>query len=127
MTDEGPYAVASSGEVIARRVGGWAQSYEKVLDAGLTSQSKNFYGAGASANGRNFWMSGSSGVFGQYNVVDEQFTDYTQPNDNTPTWYDVSIVGEAGEERIYLVNGSGELLEGTKTSQGGVDCGIALW
>lgn len=125
VTEEGPYAVAGSGDIVARRVGGWAQSYEKVLDAGLTTQSKNLRGAAATANGRNFWACGSSGVVGQYDVVDEQFTDYSQPNDSTATWYDLSVVGQAGEETVYVANGSGEVLSGTKTAEGGMDWGTA--
>lgn len=125
VTKEGPYAVAGSGDVLARRRGGWDQSYEKVLDAGLTTQGKNFYGAAVSDDGRNCWVVGESGVVGQYDVVDEQFTDYSQPNDATSTWYDVAVTGAAGDETVHLVNGSGEYLTGEKTAAGGMDWGTA--
>ncbi|WP_435095889.1 WD40/YVTN/BNR-like repeat-containing protein [Halarchaeum sp. P4] len=121
MTEEGPYAAAGSGDLVARRVGGWEQGYEKILDAGLTAQSKDFHGADASADGRNFWACGGSGIVGQYDVVDEQFTDYSHPDGLTDTFHDVAVTGSAGEETVRVVTGSGELVTGQKTAEGGMD------
>jgi hypothetical protein len=125
QTEEGPYAAAGAGDILARRAAGWEQGYEKILDAGLTAQGKAFYGADVSDAGVNFWICGESGIVGQYDVVDEQFTDYSAPNSLTNTWQDIAVVGDAGDETVFLVNTSGDVLTGTKTSSGAMSWGTA--
>ncbi|MFD1513924.1 hypothetical protein [Halomarina rubra] len=122
QTVEGPYAVGSGGEVLARRADGW----DLVLESGPTTESNPLTGAAVSDDGRNVWFCGGSGVIGQYDVVDEQVTDYSAPNGKTSTWEDLAVTGAAGSETVHLVNGSGEYLTGTKTSAGGMDWGSAF-
>ncbi|MWG34412.1 twin-arginine translocation signal domain-containing protein [Halomarina oriensis] len=122
QTVEGPYAVGNGGEVLARRADGW----EFVLESGPTTASNPLTGAAVSDDGRNVWFCGGSGVVGQYDVVDEQVTDYSAPGGKTSTWEDLAVTGAAGSETVHLVNGSGEYLKGTKTSAGGMNWGTAF-
>jgi photosystem II stability/assembly factor-like uncharacterized protein len=119
MTSEGPYAVGAGGLVLARRADGW----QPVLQRGPTVESNPLRGCDVTDDGRNIWFCGGSGVVAQYDVVDEQLTDYSAPMGKTSTWLNVSAVGDAGSETVYLINGSGEFLRGTKTSEGGMDWG----
>lgn len=116
-TLEGPYAVGSGGDILARRVEGW----EQVLDAGPTTESNPLRGTDVTDDGRNVWFAGGSGVVAQYDVVDEELTDYSAPKGKTSTWLNVSVRGAAGDETVYLINGSGEFLSGQKTAEGGMD------
>lgn len=114
---EGPYAVGGSGIVLARRSDGW----RVVLERGPTAQGNTLRGAAVSDDGRNVWFAGGSGVVGAYDAIDEQLTDYSAPKGKTSTWEDVAAAGPAGSERVYLVNGSGEVLSGTR------DGGTMTW
>ena len=121
QSSEGPYAVGSGGKVLARRADGW----EVVLSKGPTVESNTLKGTGVTDDGEHVWFAGGSGVVGQYDVVDEQLTDYSAPKGKTSTWEDVAVTGESGAETVHLVNGSGEVLRGTKTDAGGMDWGEA--
>jgi len=122
QTQEGPYAVGSNGDVFARRVDGW----ERVLDDGPTTQSNPLRTCDVTSDGRNLWFAGGSGVVGQYDVFDEQLTDYSAPKGKTSTWEAVAAAGSAGNEFVGLANGSGEFLPGTKNNQGGIDWGAVV-
>ncbi|WP_227378336.1 WD40/YVTN/BNR-like repeat-containing protein [Haladaptatus halobius] len=117
MTQEGPYAVGASGDVLARRIDGW----KKVLDKGPTVKSNPLRSCDVTSDGRHVWFAGGSGVIGQYDVVEEKVTDYSAPKGKTSTWEAIAAVGQADNERVSLVNGSGEFLTGTKTSEGGME------
>jgi hypothetical protein len=114
QTAEGPYGAANNGDIVTRRMGGWEQSFEKILDAGIEAQGKSFYGADATGDGRNCWVVGESGVAGHYDVVDEEFTDYSRPAGVANTWQDVVATGPAGSEDVMLVDGSGNFVSGRK-------------
>ncbi|KTG10416.1 hypothetical protein AUR64_12695 [Haloprofundus marisrubri] len=122
QTQNGPHAVGAGGDVLARSSDGW----ELVLDAGPTTQSNPLRGAAVTDDGQNVWFAGGSGVIGQYDVVESQLTDYSAPNEKTSTWEDIAVTGDAGSETVHLVNGSGEVLRGTKTDAGGMDWGTAF-
>ncbi|WP_049997861.1 hypothetical protein [Halococcus sediminicola] len=119
QSSEGPYAVGSGGKVLARRADGW----EVVVQKGPTVESNTLRGAGVTDDGKTVWFAGGSGVVAQYDVVEEQLTDYSAPMGKTSTWEDVAVTGKAGAETVHLVNGSGEVLNGTKTDSGGMDWG----
>ena len=121
-TLEGPYAVGSGEDVLARRAEGW----EQVLDAGPTTESNTLRGIDVTDDGRNVWFVGGSGVVAQYDVFEETLTDYSALKDKTSTWLNVSVEGVAGEETVYLINGSGEFLAGEKTAEGGMDWGEVI-
>ncbi len=44
----------------------------------------------------------------------------------TSTWEGIAVAGNAGQESVFLVNGSGEFLSGTKTQEGGMDWGTVV-
>jgi hypothetical protein len=119
MSSEGPYAVGGGGDVLARRADGW----ERVLEKGPTTESNPLRGADVTDDGRNVWFAGGSGVVAHYDVVDEQLVDYSAPKGKTSSWLDVAVTGQAGAERVYLVNGSGEFLPGRKTDAGEMNWG----
>ncbi|WP_458208422.1 twin-arginine translocation signal domain-containing protein [Haladaptatus sp. NG-SE-30] len=112
MTKEEPYAVAAGGDVLARRADGW----ELVLEKGPTVQSNPLRGAGVTDDGKHVWFVGGSGVVGLYDVDEEQLTDYSPPKGKTSTWEGIAVGGGAGNENIYLINGSGEVLTGQNDS-----------
>lgn len=85
---------------------------------GLAARSKSFYGADATTDGQDPWLWGESGVVGHYDVVDEQFTDYSKPNGLGSPIRDVSVIGTAGDEQVALVTGGGEFLTGQKRESG---------
>ncbi|HET7324118.1 MAG TPA: hypothetical protein VFJ06_07295 [Halococcus sp.] len=105
-TRENAYAVGEAGVVLTRNASEW----ETVLGHGPTAESNTLRGVDATEDDSAIWFAGDSGVLGRYDG--ERLTDHSAPEDQTSTWEDVAITGEAGAERIYLVNGSGELLRG---------------
>ncbi|MBX0303274.1 hypothetical protein [Haloarcula salinisoli] len=117
---EGPYLVAANGDVLARRAATAADDtdYEQVLDAGLRAGDKTFYGTDSTDDGRNVWLAGESGRVGYYDAVDEQFTDYSNPNGLSPTWRDVAVAGVAGRDKVYLFGDGGEVLVGERDGPG---------
>ncbi len=114
-TAEGPFAVGGGGDVLARRQSGW----EKVVEYGPQARSRPLTGVGVTDDGTRIWFVGGSGVIGEYDVVTETLTNYSAPKGKTSTWEDVAVTGKGGEsERLYFVNGSGELLVGVRQSSG---------
>ncbi|MWG34081.1 hypothetical protein [Halomarina oriensis] len=116
-TVEGPVAVGGGGDVLVRRAGGW----EKIVEYGPQARSRPLTGVDATDDGKAVWFVGGSGVIGEYRVDTETLTNYSAPKGKTSTWEDCAVVGTAGEdERLYFVNGSGELLVGVRQSSGAV-------
>lgn len=113
----GAYAVGEAGVVLARRADGW----ECVLDHGPAAESEPLNGVDATDDGTRVWFAGDNGAFGRYDHAESRHTDHSAPDDRTGTWADVAVTGRAGEERLYLVNGSGEVLRGTN------DAGAITW
>lgn len=103
---DGAYAVGAGGVVLGRTGDDW----EVVVERGPTAKSNPLLGVDATADGRAIWFTGDSGVLGRY--ADGRLTDHSAPKDQTSPWTDIAVTGEAGEEQIHLVNGSGELLRG---------------
>ncbi|WP_158057198.1 NHL repeat-containing protein [Halorussus halophilus] len=107
-TRAGPYAVGEGGRVLGRLDGEW----QVELESGPRGEHNGLHGADATANGRHLWFCGDSGVVGRYAVGDGELTDFSAPKGKTSTWEDLAVAGLAGQEWLYLVNGSGELLRG---------------
>ncbi|SDK47497.1 Uncharacterized protein SAMN04515672_3243 [Natronorubrum texcoconense] len=118
-TSQGPFAVGAGGVATLRRSDGW----NVVLERGPTVESNPLNAVDATDDGEHAWFAGGSGVVGQYDVEDAQLTDYSAPMEMTSSWEGIAVTGEAGEETVHLVNGSGEYLSGTKTDDGGMDWG----
>jgi streptogramin lyase len=110
-TREGPFAVGEEGVLLGRCNGVW----ETVLESGLEVTGNGLLGADITANGRHIWFAGGSGAVGRYDLAGSTVTDFSAPLGKTSTWEDVAVAGLAGEEWIYLANGSGEVLRGKNT------------
>ena len=116
-TVEGPFAVGAGGDVLARRKNGW----QKVVEYGPMARSRPLTGVDVTSDGKAIWFVGGSGVIGEYDVVSETLTNYSAPKGKTSTWEGCSVVGKTGEnERLYFVNGSGELLIGVRQQSGSI-------
>jgi hypothetical protein len=118
----GTYLVGGGGDLHENRDGSW----DRLLDAGPTTNSKTLYGLAVSDDGRNVWYCGGNGVVGQYDTLSREFTDHSSPNGVQNKWSDIAVVGEAGAERVTLVNSSAQVVTGTKTAAGGMDWGDTL-
>ncbi|MFD1514620.1 WD40/YVTN/BNR-like repeat-containing protein [Halomarina rubra] len=116
-TVEGPVAVGGGGDVVIRRSDGW----ERIVNYGPQARSRPLTGVDVTDDGKAIWFVGGSGVIGEYRVDTQTLTNYSAPKGKTSTWEDCAVVGTAGEdERLYFVNGSGELLVGVRQSSGAV-------
>jgi hypothetical protein len=116
-TAEGPFAVGAGGDVLARRKSGW----QKVVEYGPQARSRPLTAVDVTSDGKAIWFVGGSGVIGEYNVATQTLTNYSAPKGKTSTWEGCSVVGKSGEnERLYFVNGSGELLIGVRQKSGAV-------
>ncbi|WP_247002474.1 WD40/YVTN/BNR-like repeat-containing protein [Halosolutus gelatinilyticus] len=116
-TAAGPFAAGADGNVLARREDGW----QTVVDYGPQARSRRLTGVDATDDGRAVWFVGGSGVIGEYNVETRTLTNYSAPKGKTSTWEDCAVRGTAGEnERLYFVNGSGELLVGVRQDSGAI-------
>lgn len=108
MTTAGPYAVGQSGHVLERQGDEWRIAVEN----GPDGANNTLAGADVTDEGRKIWMAGSSGALGRYDVVAGDMTDFTAPKEKTSSWDDVAVDGRGDNERVYVVNSSGELLPG---------------
>ncbi|EMA46660.1 hypothetical protein [Halococcus saccharolyticus] len=116
-TAEGPFVVGAGGDVLARRKDGW----QKVVEYGPQARSRPLTGVDVTDDGKALWFVGGSGVIGEYRVDTETLTNYSAPKEKTSTWEGCAVRGRAGEnERLYFVNGSGELLIGVRQESGAV-------
>ena len=116
-TVDGPFAVGAGGDVLARRQSGW----QKVVEYGPQARSRLFTAVDVTDDGKAIWFVGGSGVIGEYNVKTETLTNYSAPKGKTSTWEGCAVRGKAGKnERLYFVNGSGELLVGVRQDNGAI-------
>jgi photosystem II stability/assembly factor-like uncharacterized protein len=114
VTRSGPCAVGEGGRFVRRVDGEWRLE----LDDGPTGAQNGLKGVDATANGRRAWFCGDSGVVGRYDVGNRRVTDFSAPKGKTSTWEDVAVAGLSGQEWVFLVNGSGELLLGRHDGDG---------
>lgn len=116
-TAQGPFICGAEGNVLARHENGW----ELVVEYGPQARSRSLTGIDSTDDGKAVWFVGESGVIGEYRVETQTLTNYSAPNGKTSTWEDCAVQGNAGEnERLYFVNGSGELLVGVRQDSGAV-------
>ena len=108
-TRDGASAVGENGVVLARRADGW----ELALGHGPSADDQSLRDVDATDDGRVVWFAGDGGALGRYDVEEGRLTDHSAPEDQTSTWTAIAVVDPAGEERVHLANGSGELLKGT--------------
>ena len=108
-THDGAFAVGENGVVLAHGADGW----EIALDHGPSADDQSLRDVDATDDGRVVWFAGDGGALGRYDVEEGRLTDHSAPEDQTSTWTAIAVVDPAGEERVHLANGSGELLKGT--------------
>lgn len=114
MTVDGPYAVGKSGLVLARRGDEWRTVVEQGPDGG----SNGLEAADVTDDGQTMWTAGDSGALGRYDAMADEMEDFTAPREMTSPWTGVAVDGQTDSERVFLVNGSGELLPGHWTNAG---------
>ena len=109
-TAGGAYAVGEDGVVIAREGGDWTVKLER----GLSAAGDGLRSAAVTSNGRALWMAGDSGALGLYDVVADRAVDFSAPLEKTSSWTAIAAAGLAGDERLTVINSSGELLRGRR-------------
>lgn len=114
MTVDGPYAVGKSGLVLARRGDEW----RTVVEEGPNGGSNTLEAADVTDDGQTMWTAGDSGALGRYDAMAGEMEDFTAPREKTSPWAGVAVDGKTDSERLFLVNGSGELLPGRWTNAG---------
>ena len=107
MTEEGPVAVGDSGTVVHRADG---EEWSTVDDDGPGDASNGLTSVAATDDGQHAWFAGSSGAVGRLDLSAGEVRDYSAPGGKTSTWEAVTVVGTARQERVFVANGSGELL-----------------
>lgn len=105
-TTAGPHAVGDGGVIVADRGNGW----EIVLDEGPNASQNQLFALDVTDDGKRLWFAGSSGALGCYDVTTNRKYDYSYPNEMTSTWESLAASGPAGEEKVLVANGSGEIL-----------------
>lgn len=108
------FAVGDDGTIVASGRDGW----EQAVDPGSDTASNTLRAAAATDDGRFAWVAGDGGALLRVDVNGGGFTDYSAPNGSTSTWEDVAAVGPAGQEMLFLVTGSGEVLRGEYRDDG---------
>lgn len=103
-----PIAAGEGGVILRREDDSWFA----IEDGGPTGNSSALLDAAATDDGEAGWVAGSSGVIGRYDVEADELEDFSAPMGMTSTWEAVAVGGDAGEERLVLANGSGEVLSG---------------
>lgn len=106
-TEAGPVAVGEGGTVV-HRAGG--EAWSTVDDDGPGDAANGLTAVAATDDGGRAWFAGSSGAVGRLDVATGRVRDYSAPGGKTSTWEAVAVVGPARSERVFLANGSGELL-----------------
>lgn len=106
-TENGPYAVGDSGTVAGRgRDGDWTV----VVPSGPAVKRNTLNAVDVTDDGERIWFAGSSGAIGMYDTTTGRKYNYSAPMEMTSTWEAIGIAGERGDERLFVANGSGEVL-----------------
>lgn len=105
---DGVYVAGAGGVLLARRDGDW----ETMLENGAGGDGNDLTAVDATTDGRAVWAVGDGGAVTRYDVDAGRQVDHSAPNDLTSTWTGVAVAGTAGEETVYLANGSGVVLRG---------------
>ncbi|MDL5362599.1 hypothetical protein [Halalkalicoccus sp. NIPERK01] len=107
---ESAYAVGANGVLLARPPSG---DWEAALEGGPAAASTTLRGVDATDDGEAVWVAGDGGALGRYDSTTARHTDHSAPRDITDNWTGLAVAGAAGEERVALINGSGQVLLGS--------------
>lgn len=114
-TVRGPHAVGKTGNIVARRESG---DWEVVVDDGPAARSSSLRTVAVTDDYERIWFAGASGALGAYDVRDGLKYNYSAPGGATSTWEGISVTGNKDQEKVYVYNGSGELIVGSRDSEG---------
>ena len=114
QTVNGPYAVGSDGNVLARTNGSW----QFVIEMGPATKRNTLTAVDATTDKKRIWFAGSSGSLGVYDLQTGEKDDYSAPKEKTSTWEAIAVTGQAGNETLRIANGSGEVLPVTTNDDG---------
>ncbi|MFP8952859.1 hypothetical protein ACLI4Z_07805 [Natrialbaceae archaeon A-arb3/5] len=110
VTDaDAAYAVGSEGVVLADT---GEHEWTILLADGPAAGSNALHGVDAIDDGNAVWIAGDSGAVGRIDTDSGRHTDYTAPNDITDNWLGVAVGGQARDETVLLINGSGAVVRG---------------
>ncbi|QLG29029.1 hypothetical protein HUG10_16450 [Halorarum halophilum] len=107
LADGRAVAVGAGGVVVAGD-----DEWDVLLESGPGADANTLRGASETGDGGAVWFAGDGGALGRLDVGSGRHVDHSAPDGVTDTWTDVAVAGEAGEETVLLVNGSGEALRG---------------
>ena len=113
-TVDGMFAVGGGGYVFKRTSSGWTTA----VSDGPSSNGNTLYCSAPTDSEQYLWFGGSSGALGVYDVVNDNLTDHSAPNNLTSTWQAAEVRGFAGQERIYITNSSGKVVIGNSNIDG---------
>lgn len=114
QTANGPYAVGTGGNVLARDGGDW----QFAIRDGPATRKNTLTDVAVTDDGERIWFAGSSGALGAYDVTVGKKYDYSAPMEKTSTWEAIAVTGERGSEELRVANGSGEVMPVTTDENG---------
>lgn len=120
LAANGPWAAGGGGKVLERTVDGWTVR----LKNGPAAEGNGLTCIGVTDDGNRVWFAGGSGVIGEMDVVTKTLWDHSAPKGKTSTWEAISVYGEEDtNEKISLLNGSGEEITGHRKRDGSIKWG----
>lgn len=114
QTKNGPYIVGAEGDILARTDGSW----HLVVDDGPAAANNTLRAVAVTSDRKRLWFAGDSGALGMYDVETGKKYDYSAPKEKTSTWEAITVTGDANSERVWIANGSGEVLSVTTDENG---------
>ncbi|GAB7095770.1 hypothetical protein JCM30237_29240 [Halolamina litorea] len=87
--------------------------WDGVFTSGATGDGRGVLDLSLTDDGERVWFSGVSGVFGYYDRRRGSVEAHPAPYDLTSDFLSVSANGEAGDESVHTVDGSGRVLRTT--------------
>lgn len=109
VTDTDACAVGENGVVLAATGG---EEWTVTLEDGPGARANDLHGVDATTGGNAVWVAGDSGALGRIETDTWRHVNYTAPNDITDNWLGIAVGGPSGDERVLLIDGSGQVLPG---------------
>lgn len=109
LAGQDAYAAGENGVLLTRSED---EEWKPALESGPAAESTTLRGVDITEDGEAVWVAGDGGVLGRYDPTTTRHTDHSAPEGITDNWSGLAVAGAAGEERVALVNGSGQVLFG---------------
>lgn len=100
------YAAGNRGVLLERSDDGWT----RVLDEGVDGKGRGLLDVVATDDGRRLWHCGVRGTLGCYNVETDEITSYSRPYSLDSNFREVTVHGDAGEERLHVADDDGRII-----------------